>query len=61
VELRDISDEKIDLTNTSLSFEGTSDKKKYQFKIDLFSEVDVEESKWNKTGFHLNFALEKKN
>ena len=60
VGLRDITDEKIDLTNTSLSFEGNSDSKKYLFKIDLFEEVDVEESKWNKTGFHLNFVLEKK-
>ena len=56
----DITNEKIDLTSTHLKFEGESGGKKYAFELELFEQVNTEESKWNKTGFHLLFVLEKK-
>lgn len=57
--LRDIVDEKIDLTENSISFEGTSDSKKYSFSFELFDKINTEESKWTKTGFHLLIVLSK--
>lgn len=60
VQLRDISNENIELTNTTLTFVGDSDGQKYSFAFEFFEEVDKEASKWNKTGFHLLFVLEKK-
>lgn len=56
----DIVNEKVDLTATHLAFEGESGGKKYAFQLELFAEVVAEESKWTKTGFHLLFALAKK-
>lgn len=60
VGLRDISEEKIDLTETTISFQGTSDKVKYAFDFELFGPINKEESKWTKTGFHLLIVLQKK-
>lgn len=57
--LRDISHEKIDLTETSLTFSGESDGQKYAFAFEFFEKVNKEDSKWTKTGFHLIFVLEK--
>ena len=59
VQLRDIKGEKIELTEQALSFEGQSDKDKYAFSIEMFAAVSKEESKWDKTGYHLLFVLEK--
>jgi hypothetical protein len=59
VQLRDIKDEKIELTENSLTFSGDSDKHKYAFSLEFHSSINKEESKWNKTGFHLLFVLEK--
>ena len=56
----DIADEKIDLTATHLKFAGNSGEKKYAFEVEFFGEVVTEESKWTKTGFHLFFAINKK-
>ena len=61
VPLMDITEEKVDLTNTHLKFHCTSGGKKYQFELETFEQVNTETSKWNKTGFHLLFVLEKKN
>lgn len=61
VTLRDIVNEQIELTPTTLSFSGESDGKKYQFTFELYESVAKEQSKWNKTGFHLLFVLEKEN
>lgn len=60
IALRDISEEKIELTSNTMSFNGVSDKKKYAFDLELFAEIDTQESKWNKTGFHLLVVLAKK-
>lgn len=56
----DIKEEVIDLTDTRLVFNGISQNKKYQFDMELFGEVNKEESKWRKTGFHLLFVIQKK-
>ena len=58
--LRDISNEKLDLTETSINFKGTSDGKEYAFDFELFAAINTEESKWNKTGFHMLVVLQKK-
>lgn len=60
VALRDITDENIELTETTLTFVGNSDGKKYEFAFEFFGEVDKAASKWTKTGFHLIFVVEKK-
>ena len=60
VGLRDIADEEIKLTATSIKFKGKSDKKQYGFELEFFDEISEEESKWNKTGFHLLFVIAKK-
>jgi len=57
----DIVNEKVELTSTHLSLEAESSQKKYAFKLELFEEVDTEQSKWSKTGFHMLFVLQKKN
>ena len=38
----------------------SSDGKKYEFETELFAEIDPENSKWNKTGFHLLAVFAKK-
>ena len=59
--LRDITEEKLDLTENSISFKGVSDKKEYAFDFEVFSAIDTEQSKWHKTGFHMLVVLQKKN
>ena len=41
IALRDISEEKIELTSNTMSFNGVSDKKKYAFDLELFAEIDT--------------------
>lgn len=60
VQLRDILNENIELTENTLTFVGQSDKDKYAFNFEFYASVDKEASKWNKTGYHLMFVLEKK-
>jgi hypothetical protein len=60
VGLRDITDEKIGLTDATLSFSGSSNSLNYAFDFELFDEINTQESKWNKTGFHLLIVLAKK-
>ena len=57
----DITNEKIELTNTHLLFTGDSEGKSYALNFELFEEVNSEGSKWTKTGYHLFFVLDKKN
>ena len=38
--LRDITEEKIDLTETTIAFKGISDKKNYSFDFELFDAID---------------------
>jgi hypothetical protein len=57
----DIVNEKVELSSTHLTLEAESSQKKYGFKLELFEEVDTEQSKWSKTGFHMLFVLQKKN
>lgn len=40
VEIRDLKNEKIALTDTSLTFEGESDDKKYHFTLEFFDEIN---------------------
>ena len=60
VQLRDTTDEVINLSANTIKFKGTSDSKVYEFELEFFEEIDTESSKWNKTGFHLLFVLAKK-
>ena len=58
--LRDIAGEKIELTESALTFQGDSDGQHYSFTFEFFAPVDTTTSKWTKTGFHLIFVIEKK-
>jgi hypothetical protein len=61
IDLRDIEHEIIEwISPSQLKIEVTSDKKIYATVLELFEEVNIEESKWNKTGLHLQFNLVKK-
>jgi len=53
---------KLDLKPKSLTFAGHSDslKKDYQLALDLYAEVDVENSKINHTAKHVEIVLRKK-
>ncbi|ERF68947.1 hypothetical protein EPUS_08181 [Endocarpon pusillum Z07020] len=53
---------KLDLKPTSLSFTGTSDTKKttYHVDLELYGEIDVENSKTNHTAKHIEMVLRKK-
>lgn len=42
VEVRDLKDEKVDLTATSLKFTANAEGVNYSFEINLFAEVVVE-------------------
>lgn len=53
---------KLDLKPTSLSFTGTSDTKKttYHVDLELYGEIDVENSKTNHTAKNIEMILRKK-
>jgi len=61
VQLRDIKNENIELTETTLTFNGESDGQKYAFVFEFYEPIDKAASKWTKTGFHLIFVIEKQN
>ncbi|EAR94413.2 CS domain protein (macronuclear) [Tetrahymena thermophila SB210] len=61
INLRDITEEKIDLQPTSLSFDCTSDKKQYHGVVNFYDEIDVESSKKTILGFGARIVLFKKN
>lgn len=56
------SDKKLELTETKLSFKGTSTSKKVTYAVDLefFAEIDPKESKIHHTGRDIEFVLRKK-
>lgn len=58
--MRDIENEKVELKEDSIKFECTGNKNKYEFVVNFFDLVIVEESKWSKTGFHMIFVIVKK-
>lgn len=61
MQLRDIKNDNIELTDSTLTFVGESDGQKYGFAFEFFDPIDKNASKWTKTGFHLIFVLEKQN
>jgi hypothetical protein len=61
VQLRDIKNDNIELTESTLTFTGDSDGQKYAFAFEFYEPIDKTTSKWTKTGFHLIFVLEKLN
>jgi hypothetical protein len=40
VELRDVKNEKIEITETSLTFDAESNDKKYHFNLEFFDEIN---------------------
>ena len=42
IQLSDCKETVLDLTPKSINFSGTSDKKSYHLKLDLFGEIDVD-------------------
>uniref|UniRef100_M4BVQ9 CS domain-containing protein n=1 Tax=Hyaloperonospora arabidopsidis (strain Emoy2) TaxID=559515 RepID=M4BVQ9_HYAAE len=63
VDLPDVKDEKVTLSNTNLTFKGTSNGQEYEVTLDFLKEVDAEskESIWAKTDRNLHFYIVKKN
>ena len=53
VSLRDIKEEKIELTETTFTCSMKSDGKVYEDSIKLFGELDKTESKWSVNGLSL--------
>uniref|UniRef100_A0AAV1VGS4 CS domain-containing protein n=1 Tax=Peronospora matthiolae TaxID=2874970 RepID=A0AAV1VGS4_9STRA len=62
VDLPDVKDETVTLSNTNLTFKGTSTGQEYEVTLDFFKEVDAEskESIWAKTDRNLHFYIVKK-
>ncbi|CAD8097741.1 unnamed protein product [Paramecium sonneborni] len=60
VEVRDLKEEKVELTTTSLKFSASAEGVNYAFEINLFAEVIVEDSKWTNYGVNVRFILRKK-
>ncbi|RHY61630.1 hypothetical protein DYB26_005144 [Aphanomyces astaci] len=62
VDLADVTDEKVELTNTTLKFTGTSNQTKYEVNLEFLHEVDTEaaESKWAKADRNIHFYVLKK-
>ncbi|KAJ0398322.1 hypothetical protein ATCC90586_001778 [Pythium insidiosum] len=62
VDLPDVKDEQVKLTNKSLSFRGTSNNQKYEVELVFFKEVDVEDKQsiWAKADRNLHFHIVKK-
>ncbi|KAF7551406.1 hypothetical protein G7046_g7725 [Stylonectria norvegica] len=56
------SDIKLEVTSTGVTFTGTSStlKKKYHVELELYGEIDPEESKTNHTGKNIEMKLQKK-
>ncbi|CEP11024.1 hypothetical protein [Parasitella parasitica] len=62
VEISDINNHKIDLTEKKLTFTGTGEKEQneYAFDIEFYKDVDVEKSKKHLTARNLTMAVYKK-
>ncbi|CAK60448.1 unnamed protein product (macronuclear) [Paramecium tetraurelia] len=60
VEVRDLKDEKVELTTSSLKFSASAEGVNYVFEINFFADVVVEESKWTNYGLNVRFILSKK-
>ena len=61
IELIEVKDAKIDLVNESrLTFSGTSEGKLYSLDIELFGEVNKEESKWTLDARNIFLSIKKK-
>ncbi|KAI8094672.1 HSP20-like chaperone [Thamnidium elegans] len=62
VEISDIKDHKIDLTETKFTFKGTGEKEQnqYEAEIEFYNNVDVEKSKQHLTARNLTMAIYKK-
>ncbi|KDO32776.1 hypothetical protein SPRG_02474 [Saprolegnia parasitica CBS 223.65] len=62
IDLPDVKDEKVILTNSSLKFTGVSNQQKYEVTLDFMHEVDTaaKESKWATTARNVHFYILKK-
>ena len=61
IELIEVKDAKIDIVNENrLTFSGTSEGKLYSLDIELFGEVNKEESKWTLDARNIFLSIKKK-
>jgi len=61
IEVPDVTAPKIDLSATSLLFAGDQPSgKHYEFKLDFFKEVNVEQSRWGVLSRHIQLNIVKK-
>lgn len=59
LEIRDIVEERVNLTKDRLDFYCKSETLEYEFTIDFFEPIVSETSKWSKTGFHFILIINK--
>lgn len=59
INVPDLSNEKVDVTSSTLTFSGESGEKKYEFSFDFFAKVVPEESKWKNHGRNVQMHLVK--
>ncbi|KAJ3006089.1 Prostaglandin E synthase 3 (Cytosolic), partial [Thoreauomyces humboldtii] len=60
VNVSDVQQPRVELTETGLSFSGTAHGKEYKLDLPFFKEVDVENSKQNISLRNLSFVIAKK-
>ena len=60
INLVDVSDEKMDLTEKSLDFSASSNGKSYAFKMEFLKDINVEESKKSVNARSIILVLAKK-
>lgn len=60
ISLPDVTDEKIDVSSTNLTFTGTSGGKVYQVELEFLKEIELEGSVWNVLPQSIQMHLMKK-
>eukprot|EP01119_Soliformovum_irregulare_P019125 TRINITY_DN5_c0_g1_i1.p1 TRINITY_DN5_c0_g1~~TRINITY_DN5_c0_g1_i1.p1 ORF type:complete len:212 (-),score=67.78 TRINITY_DN5_c0_g1_i1:102-701(-) len=60
LDIQDVKDAKVDLQPTKLTFDGTSNKRPYHIDMELFGEIDTEQSKFVVRPRQVEFVLKRK-
>jgi len=60
IDLQDVKDAKIKLTDTTLTFSGTANNKNYHVELEFFGPINPEASKWGVLPRHIQMNIVKK-
>jgi len=60
IDLQDVKDPKIKLSETGLSFTGTANGKSYKAELEFFGPINPEASKWGVSARHIQLNIVKK-